>query len=128
MKQTTQQWLELALTDLKNCEKILDDSFLTNIVSFHAQQTAEKCFKAILEEKNLEIPRIHMLVRLYRMVESYFVTPLNLCDLQMLDSVYTNSRYPIDLGMIEIGKPSLEESLEFYKAAKFIYDKTIEIL
>ena len=37
MKDTTQQWLNFAETDLRTCEKLLEDDFLTNIVAFHSQ-------------------------------------------------------------------------------------------
>jgi hypothetical protein len=32
MNDTTQQWLDFAETDLRTCEKLLDDDYLTNIV------------------------------------------------------------------------------------------------
>jgi HEPN domain-containing protein len=50
MRATTRDWLTFAQKDLVNCERILDDEFLTNIVAFHAQQALEKGFKAIIEE------------------------------------------------------------------------------
>ena len=52
MKASTQEWLDFAKADLLNCERILDDEFLTSIVAFHSQQAIEKCFKAIIEELN----------------------------------------------------------------------------
>ena len=42
MKDTTPQWLSFAETDLRTCEKLLDDDFLTNIVAFHSQQVIAK--------------------------------------------------------------------------------------
>jgi len=42
-------------------------------------------------------------------------------ELDALDSIYTSSRYPCDIGMIATGKPSLEESNELYEIAKKIY-------
>ena len=38
MKTSTQQWLELAQSDLRSCENNLHDNFVTNIVAFHSQQ------------------------------------------------------------------------------------------
>ena len=43
---------------------------LSHIVAFHAQQSIEKVFKAILEEHNMEMPKIHNLVTLYGKVEA----------------------------------------------------------
>jgi len=34
MKASTRQWLDFAKADLLNCERILDDDFLTTIVPF----------------------------------------------------------------------------------------------
>ena len=38
MKAITQEWINFAETDLRACEKMIDDKFLTNIVAFHSQQ------------------------------------------------------------------------------------------
>ena len=65
MKTITQAWLKFAETDIKAAEKLLEDKFLSNIVVFHSQQAVEKCFKAILEEKNLKVRKIHSLLTLY---------------------------------------------------------------
>ena len=69
MKQITKQWLEYAETDLKNCQFIINDEFLTNLVAFHSQQTVEKCFKAIIEEKDIKQKRIHNLIVLYENIK-----------------------------------------------------------
>ena len=47
MKATAQQWLDFAKTDLRSCENNLSDSYVTNVVAFHAQQAVEKAFKAL---------------------------------------------------------------------------------
>jgi HEPN domain-containing protein len=122
MKASTQQWLDYAKADLINCERILDDEFLTAIVAFHSQQAVEKCFKAIIEEKDLTIPRIHNLIRLYQVVEGFLKHPIETHDLLALDSVYTSSRYPSDIGMITSGKPTLQDAKEFYEIANSIFD------
>ena len=72
MKASTQEWLDFAKADLHNCERILDDEFLTSIVAFHSQQAVEKCFKAMIEEKNLAVPHIHSLIRLYEDNRKFF--------------------------------------------------------
>jgi len=59
MKATTQQWLDLAKTDLRSCANNLLDDYVTNIVAFHSQQVVEKALKALLEEKEIPIPRAH---------------------------------------------------------------------
>ena len=63
MKLTTQEWINRAKDDLDVIEEIQDIEHLTNMVAFHAQQAIEKSLKAILEEHDEDIPRIHDLVR-----------------------------------------------------------------
>jgi HEPN domain-containing protein len=128
MKTSTQQWLDFAKADLLNCERILDDDFLTAIVAFHSQQAVEKCFKALIEEKNLTIPRIHSLVRLYSVVESFLDQPFETRELLAFDSVYINSRYPSDIGMIPSGKPTHQDAKEFYESAKKIFDAILKLI
>ncbi|HZK95431.1 MAG TPA: HEPN domain-containing protein [Prolixibacteraceae bacterium] len=128
MKTSTQQWLDFAKADLLNCERILDDDFLTAIVAFHSQQAVEKCFKALIEEKNLTIPRIHSLVRLYSVIEGFLVEPLKTRELLAFDSVYINSRYPSDIGMIPAGKPTRQDAKEFYESASNIFDAISKLI
>ena len=128
MKASTQQWLDFAKADLLNCDRILDDEFLAAIVAFHSHQAVEKCFKALIEEKNLTIPRIHSLIRLYNVIESFLEQPFEIRDLLSLDSVYTSSRYPIDIGMIATGKPTQQEAKEFYESAKKIFDEITKLI
>lgn len=58
MKNSTLEWFKAGELDLKTMEKLLDDEFLTCVVAFHAQQLVEKTFKALFEEKNLDIPEL----------------------------------------------------------------------
>ncbi len=128
MRDITQQWLNYAETDLKTCEEILSNDFLTNVVAFHSQQVVEKCFKAIIEENNLQLPRIHSLSRLYGTVQNIIIFEVNQEMLQKSDTVYTTSRYPSDLGLIPEGKPSIKLAQQLYEFAKNIYYKTIETI
>lgn len=128
MKLSTQQWLDFAKADLINCERILEDEFLSAIVAFHSQQVVEKCFKALIEEKNLDIPRIHNLVRLYQVVEVFLKNPIEIRELMALDSVYTSSRYPSDIGMIASGKPTRKDALALYESAKNIFETITELI
>ncbi len=128
MKDTTQQWLNFAKTDLRSCEKLLDDVFLTNIVTFHSQQVCEKCFKAIIEEHGLQLPRIHTLARLFGLIQNDVTFSVDSTMLQITDTVYTTSRYPSDLGLMPDGKPTKELAEQLYDFAKYIYENTIKML
>jgi len=39
-----------------------------------------------------------------------------------LDSVYTSSRYPSDIGMIATGKPTRQDAWALYESAKKIFE------
>lgn len=128
MKDTTRQWLNFAETDLRTCEKLLDDDFLTNVVAFHSQQVIEKCFKAINEEHGIQLPRIHTLTRLYGSIQNIITFSVDKVMLQKTDTVYTTSRYPSDLGLIPEGKPTKELAVQLCEFAKYIYENTIKLI
>lgn len=128
MKATTKDWLDFAMSDLMNCEKVKDESFLTNIVAYHSQQAVEKSFKAILEEKGLIIPRVHSLQRLYDNVKQFLDTEVELSELALLDSVYTSSRYPGEIGVLDSGKPTIKEATQLYEIAKKLYEMVLQKL
>ena len=121
MKASTKQWLEFAQTDLRSCENNLSDEFVTNVVAFHAQQSVEKAFKALIEEKGIRMSRIHNLTRLHALTELFLISPIDETELEMLDNVYTNSRYPGEIGLLATGKPTMNESKELYNIALNIY-------
>jgi HEPN domain-containing protein len=128
MKAITQQWLDYAKADLMNCEQIFDNAFLSNIISYHSQQTIEKCFKAIVEQNGLKFERIHNLFKLQSKIESYITFEVDLDKLELLDKVYTSSRYPGEIGLMPDGKPALEIAQQQYVFAKYVYEKTIAML
>jgi HEPN domain-containing protein len=121
MKATTLQWLELAQADLRSCENNLHDDFVTNIVAFHSQQAVEKAFKALLEEQGIAIPKVHNLTRLHSLSEQFLAESIDLSELDALDDVYTSSRYPVEIGIMAGGKPTLAECTELYESAKKVY-------
>jgi len=128
MREITKQWLEFAKADLKSCENNISDSFLTNIVAFHAQQTVEKCFKAIIEENNLKVERTHSLFKLVSSIKKFITFNIDIDNIELLDKIYTSSRYPGEVGLFPNGKPSVEESKQLYAFAMDIYNMTIQML
>jgi len=128
MKATTQDWLSYAETDLSACERMLEDEFLTNVVAFHAQQTVEKCFKAILEEKGQKVPRIHNLLRLFEAISEFISFDLDEDKLEVADEVYIETRYPGVFGMLKDGKPSLKQAEELYEFARSVFQETKKML
>ncbi len=128
MKTITQDWLNYAETDLLTCKEIIKNENLTNIVVFHAQQTVEKCFKAIIEENGKKVPRIHSLIRLFNTIETIITFTINEDKIKILDRVYTETRYPGDIGMLPEGKPSITEAEKLYHFAKYIFTETTKNL
>jgi HEPN domain-containing protein len=128
MKAITHQWLEYAKADLKSCENNINDEFLTNIVAFHSQQTVEKCFKAIIDENSLKLDRIHNLFKLYSTIETFITFEMDLEKLELLDNVYTTSRYPGEIGLLPFGKPNQVQVTEMFEFAKYVYEKTVEMI
>ena len=126
MKASTKQWLEFAQTDLRSCENNLNDEFVTNVVAFHAQQAVEKAFKALIEEKGIRMSRIHNLIRLHELTESFLISAIEETELEMLDSIYTSSRYPGNIGLLSTGKPSMAEGKELYEIALKIYSILVQ--
>jgi HEPN domain-containing protein len=119
MRTFTLEWLKASNDDLLTISKLLNDAHLTHIVAFHAQQSIEKSFKALLEEAELEIPKIYKLKKLYK---QYFIKDFT-CDenlLATLDELYIESRYPGDFGLLPEGKPTLDNAKEFYHVANEI--------
>ncbi len=53
MKPVVARWLEFAEIDLKAAKALLKEGSLTSVVCFHAQQSVEKCLKALIESKSL---------------------------------------------------------------------------
>lgn len=123
MKPTTHEWLTFARKDLMNCERILSDPFLTNIVAFHAQQTIEKCFKALIEEYELGFIRTHDLLRLSALVGPYLTFELDDELLGIVNEVYIDARYPGEFGLLRHGNPSQEDAARFYQFARQIFDQ-----
>jgi HEPN domain-containing protein len=120
MKFITGEWLKSAEGDLQTMEALKAKSELTHIASFHAHQAVEKCFKAVLEEKSMEIEKIHNLIKLYGKIKAVINFPVDMDKLEILNSLYIDARYPSGMGLLPDGKPSTADVDEFYDFAKDI--------
>lgn len=94
---------------------------MTGHVAFHAQQAIEKALKAILEENGDRVPKVHSLSRLFEscavFIDIHFDDDLVIA----LDSLYIESRYPGEFGLLPEGKPTLKQAQLFYDFAQEIY-------
>lgn len=71
IKHVTQRWLRTAERDYRIATRLLDDDDPDfNNACFHAQQSAEKNMKALLQEHAIEFPRTHNLAELADLAQS----------------------------------------------------------
>lgn len=123
MKKQAEDWLSFAEDDLKLIEKIIDEESLTNMMVFHSQQAIEKSLKSVLEEYESMVPRIHNLIKLKEMTEKYIEIPVDRKTLEQVNEIYSDARYPSDIGLVPTGKPSLELARKFFKFAQYIHNE-----
>ena len=127
MKAITKEWLKASRDDILIIEQIINIEHLTHMVAFHAQQAVEKTLKALIEEYEIDIPKIHKLIRLKKILSDKLTIENDLL-LEKLDELYIDSRYPGDMGLLPNGKPTLEDAKEFYDFAQSIFEKVCDIL
>lgn len=128
MKTTTAYWLEAASLDIENINHIIQNERLSGHVAYHAQQAIEKTLKAAIEEKGFHVPKIHSLSKLFAICDDIFFLKPDEDIIIALDSLYTESRYPSEFGLLPNGKPSIDQANVFYEFAKKVYGTVKECL
>jgi len=128
MKKSAKAWLDAAEEDMNVIIKLLNNELTTGAASFHAQQCIEKCLKAILDERNERVPRIHDLSRLFDHVYQFLKIKFDENIVDQLNSLYIEARYPGAFGFLPTGKPTIEDVNEFYIYAKYIFDEVAKYL
>jgi len=121
MKRITEAWLLKAAEDLGAIRVLQSDPQLTNVIAFHAQQCVEKCLKSVAEERQGKVPRVHDLRRLWDIVSDQFCEGLDLDMLRELTDVYTDCRYPGNLGLLPSGIPTKEDAVRFEQFADQVH-------
>lgn len=124
MKKITKDWLTSAESDLLLIREIITHENLTHLSAFHAQQSVEKTFKAIIEEFDLGFIKTHSLEMLYNRVKEKVSIEIMIDSLILLDQLYIDARYPGELGLLPDGKPSVSEANEFYSLAIRVFEAT----
>ena len=67
-----------------------------------------------MEEFESKVPRIHNLIKLKEMTEKHIIFETDKTSLEQVNEIYTDTRYPSDVGLVPTGKPSLELAKGFY--------------
>lgn len=108
--------------DLEAAKSLLENRYVANVVLFHCQQCIEKSLKAILEEHEIEVPRIHSVVRLFGIITENLELGYKIDEdaLNLVDDIYIDTRYPGVLGLLPTGFPSQEEAAEVLRIARNI--------
>lgn len=127
MKSITSAWLA-AHDDLTLIREIIHNETLSHLVAFHSQQAIEKTFKAVLEEFDGIVPKMHTLETLIARVTRHVVLNIELELLEDLDKLYIDARYPGDFGLLPNGKPTVSDAEKFNELAMLINSIVIKSL
>ena len=122
MKKTAEDWLVSAESDLLLIRTIKAHEDLTHLSAFHAQQSIETSFKAIIEEYDLGFIKTHSLETLFNKVRDNISQDIDTDMLTLLDQLYIDARYPGELGLLPNGKPTVVEANEFYSLAAQLHE------
>lgn len=107
MNRATAEWVSKAEGDFATAGREIRARKMPNYdaVCFHCQQCAEKYLKAMLQEKNIRIPKIHNLLELLAMILKFDGSFEFLkADLDVLEEFSVRYRYPGDTVEIEEAK------------------------
>lgn len=124
----SKEWVKAAKVDLGVIHEIIDNDCLTTMTAFHAQQSIEKCLKALLELYNQEVPKVHSIQKLLKRTSEYITIDVSGEIIIKIDTLYIESRYPGDMGLLPYGEPTSKDATEFYELAKKIYNLVIKIV
>ncbi len=77
----------------------------------------------MLEEVNQTVPKIHNIKRLHTIIEDKIRSGpiLEERDIDFLDSIYIDSRYPSSVGILPSGFPGKEEAEECLRIATKVF-------
>jgi len=79
--------------------------------------------KAILEEYDQNVPKIHGVNRLYSLITTNagITLPVNGDELDFIDDVYIDTRYPGNFGLLPSGFPKKDEARFLLDIAEKLY-------
>jgi len=89
------QWVRWAHADMTVAALVDDERIAPEIVTFHAQQAAEKMLKALLVQRQVDFPRTHSIGALLALcAEAGFRDALEFTDASSLTRYAVATRYP----------------------------------
>ena len=86
----------------------------------------EHAEKALLEEADVRVPHIHSVLKLSSLLmeEAGISLSLNEDELDLVDAVYVDTRYPSGIGLLPSGFPTKEDAQKLLKIAQKVYRET----
>jgi HEPN domain-containing protein len=116
------KWIEFLEEDYRVVIKLFEDKTdFYRSICFHAQQFIEKTLKGIIESNGLIPPKTHDIEYLANRIRDLgYDVPMTLDDLQFLSSIYFDTRYPPDIGLLPEGEPTKEDARRSYTITKQI--------
>ena len=126
MRSLTQDWLVRARDDLKTANSFLADTELTHLVAANCRQCVEKCFRAMAENRSIEMPATYNLIQMRRLFKQY-PAELDIELLRKLNDIPDESRNPLESGLLTGPKTAPDEVAGFLDFAKKILEITVEI-
>jgi len=119
MKKPVDEWIFFAESDLAAVEMLITHEHpLTNIIAFHCQQAIEKYFKAYLIGNGIPIIKTHDLIKLNNMIKEVKDLYIDENKIVIVNEVYSETRYPGDIGLLPDGLPTVKEAQEYFEFAK----------
>ncbi|MFH0967876.1 MAG: HEPN domain-containing protein [Methanobacteriota archaeon] len=96
---------------------LTSEEVFPDIICFHAQQSAEKCLKALIVKHEDPVPRTHNLGNLVSLIAEWDFLIMDILDDALLLTPYAiESRYP------DTDTPSYEDAKEAIESANRIRD------
>lgn len=119
-------WLFFAESDLKTAKVMLRER-IYHMACFHAQQTVEKSFKALLRHEDKIVPKTHSLSKLLFEIKKLGFKWLKEDKITFVDQFYSPTRYPDTLpGSLPGGLPTKTDAENAVKIADEVYSQISE--
>lgn len=104
------RWRRESSDELREAEVIAaHDEVPDRVAGFHAPLAAEKALKSLLIDRGVEVPRVHDLIGLHRLLPEADQARFDPADLELLNPWTIEGRYPADLP--DVGDVVLDETL-----------------
>ncbi len=69
IRELVAEWMRHARSDLAVARMVDEEQIAPEILAFHAQQAAEKALKALLVQRQVEFPRLHVIGPLLKLCQ-----------------------------------------------------------